>query len=132
MDAASTPEFQPFFEHLRAGRLAFPFCRDCGQGHWYPMPLCPHCQSAEIAWRPVEGPGEVFTWTVVRHAFDPALADRLPYVVALVVFAEAPGVRLLTNLIEVEADAIAIGMAVAPVFPVPDLAAPRLCFQPVG
>jgi uncharacterized OB-fold protein len=132
METVSTPEFRPFFEHLKAGRLAFPYCEDCGRYHWYPMPRCPHCRGVEIAWRAVEGPAEVYTWTVVRHAFDPALADELPYVVALVVFAEAPGVRLLTNLVEVEPADIAIAMAVAPIFPEPSEPSPRVTFRPLA
>lgn len=110
------PEFAGFFEAARGGRLAFPRCESCGRFHWYPMKACPHCRSRDIAWRPVAGNGEIFSWTVVRHAFDPAYRDRLPYVIALVEFADAPGIRLVTNIEEADPESLRIGMQVRPVF----------------
>lgn len=104
------PEFQGFFDGLAAGRLAFPCCRRCGRHHWYPMPRCPSCLAAEIDWRPVAGRGEILSFTVVRHAFDKGRA--LPYVVALVTFPDAPGVRLVTRIVGVEPDGLAIGLPV--------------------
>lgn len=105
-------EFQGHFDHLSAGTLAFPVCRDCGKGHWYPMTLCPHCRSSRLSWRPVQGVGEIWSWTVVRHAFDPGHADELPYVVALVCFEDAPGIRLVANIEGVSAQELRIGLPV--------------------
>lgn len=110
-------EFAGFLEHAREGRLAFPRCAACGRFHWYPMPVCPHCQNPEIDWTPVPGAGEIFSFTTVRHAFDPRRRDRLPYVVALVTFDHAPGVRLITNIVDSPHEAIAIGRAVEAVLP---------------
>ena len=101
MTAPHLPEHVEFFEHLRAGNLCFPRCRDCNLFHWYPKSACPHCQSAALTWRAVAGRGEVFSFTVVHHAFDEKSKGRLPYIVALVTFADAPGVRLITNIVGV-------------------------------
>ena len=109
-------EFTGFFEHAAHGRLAFPRCRACDGFHWYPMPVCPNCQSKEIEWCPVEGTGEIFSYTHVRHAFDKSRRDALPYTVALITFPDAPGVRLISNIVETALDDIAIGRPVAPVF----------------
>jgi len=92
------PEFTPFWEHLGRGEIAFPRCLDCGRHHWYPKALCPWCQSTRIEWTPVTGAAELYSWTVVRHAFTAEYQDKIPYTVALVEFPDAPGVRLLTNL----------------------------------
>jgi len=118
-DAATNemlPEFMGFVDNARQGRLAFPYCRICGKFHWYPMPRCPHCRGNEIEWRQVSGRGQLFSFTRVMHAFDKSRADALPYVVALIEFADAPGVRLVTNIVGGRHDALRIGQPVAPVF----------------
>lgn len=109
-------EFAPFWEGARAGRVSFPHCEDCGRFHWYPMKRCPHCGGAQIRWRAVKGEGALYSYTIVRYAFSPEFRDKLPYVVALVEFPDAPGVRLITNLVNVPHDAIRIGMRVKPAF----------------
>ena len=47
--------------------------------------------------------------------FDPAWRDRLPYIVALVEFPDAPSVRLIAN-VAADPETLAIGMAVTPRF----------------
>lgn len=106
------PEFAGFFENAARGRLAFPWCRDCRRFHWYPMPRCPHCRGKAIEWRAVEGRGRLSSFTRVLHAFDKSRADKLPYVVALVEFADAPGVTLVTNLQVDDVVDLTIGQAV--------------------
>lgn len=130
-DAQLLPEFRGFFEHARSGRLAFPRCAACGLFHWYPMPRCPHCRSADVSWQPIEGRGELFSFTEVRHAFDKARKDRLPYIVALVTFADAPGVRFVTNIEGSELTALRIGQAVAPVFTADASGTPLVTFRVV-
>ena len=107
--------FSPFWEYLAQGRIAFPRCADCGRHHWYPKALCPWCQSLRIEWAEVGGGAELYSWTVVRRAFTPEYEDKIPYTVALVEFADAPGVRLLTNLLPDDAP-WRCGMALTPTF----------------
>lgn len=128
-DSRDLPEHAGFAVHLRQGRLSFPFCTTCDRFHWYPKPLCPHCRSAAIEWRAIAGPGEIFSYTVVRHAFDETWKSELPYVVALVTFADAPGVRLVTNVVDVVPDLVGIGAAVEPIFPDADDAETRVQFR---
>jgi uncharacterized OB-fold protein len=125
-------EFAGFFDGIHAHSLRFPKCTDCGRHHWYPMQKCPHCGSDALRWEPVSGRGRLWSWTVVRHAYAPELRERLPYVVALVVFDDAPGVRLVTNLVDADPSALAIDMPVVPVFRT-DVAGPgRVEFRPEG
>lgn len=123
------PEFDGFAAHARDGRVAFPKCADCGRFHWYPMPRCPHCHSGDITWQPIAGRGEVFSFTIVRYPFDKRRADALPYVVALVTFADAPGVRLITNIVGEGALDVAIGDRVAPIFAPDDPRGAVVVFQ---
>lgn len=113
-------EFSGFFENAERGCLAFPCCRSCGKFHWYPMPRCPHCRSKDVAWRAVSGRGTLFSFTRVMHAFDKSRAGALPYVVALVEFADAPGVRLVTNIVDSQQEGLRIGQPVEPVFRLED------------
>ena len=116
MTMLASPEFEGFFENVSRGRVCLPRCADCGRFHWYPMPLCPHCQSARIEWRQVLDPARLYTWTVVRHPFDPGDAGRVPYIVGLVVFGDAPGIRLITTIADADPTALTIDMVLEPVF----------------
>ncbi len=105
-----------FFEGARSGHLAFPFCRTCKTFHWYPMPRCPSCRGREIEWRRIAGRGEVYSFTRVEHPFDKSRIGSLPYVVALVTFPDASGVRLVTNIVGAAPGALRVGLPVEPVF----------------
>lgn len=122
--------FEGFFDAAKTGRLTFPRCQSCGERHWYPMKRCPHCRSNDVEWAEVQGRGELYSWTVVRYPFDEKLANALPYIVALVEFADAPGIRFVTNLVDYDEDRLKIGMALDPVFPAPDAVDPVVCFRP--
>ena len=52
----------------------------------------------------------------MRRAFSPEFADKVPYVIGLVEFADAPGIRYLADIINVEPKRLIIDMAVDAVF----------------
>jgi uncharacterized OB-fold protein len=131
-DNETPPEFSGFFKAARRRQVAFPHCGSCSLFHWYPMPLCPHCQSDRLSWEPVSGPGELFSFTEVRHAFDKQRIDQLPYVVGLITFADAPGVRLITNIIDALPADLRIGQKVLPVFSSDDTGAILVHFRPAS
>lgn len=110
------PEFVGFFENAARGKLAFPYCRDCGRFHWYPMPRCPHCRGKDVTWRQVAGHGYLLSFTRVMYPFDKLRAHQLPYVVALVQFADAPGVTLVSNIVGDDVGHLSIGQTVEAVF----------------
>ncbi|CAG2160737.1 Zn-ribbon domain-containing OB-fold protein [Cupriavidus numazuensis] len=130
-EEAISQEFLPHLEGLARGDIQLPYCIDCQKFHWYPMPRCPHCQNREIHWKTVSGDAKLFSWTVVRHAFHPSLKDELPYIVALVTFEDAPGVRLVTNLVGVAPEDIRMGMSLRPVFDNSSQERPKVKFSPV-
>jgi uncharacterized OB-fold protein len=126
---APSPEFSGFFENAHAGRLCFPRCHGCEAFHWYPMPRCPHCRDKNWDWHKISGVGKIYSFTSVRHAFDKERASDLPYTVALITFADAPGVRLVSNIVDEEAANLQIGQAVEWVHGNPFNAQPVVMFR---
>jgi uncharacterized OB-fold protein len=86
---------QPFWDAAAVGRLCLPFCTATGRAFWPPSPSSPFATGGEVMWHDIPPEGIVRSLVVYRRAFQQALADRLPYGVALVEV--APGVRLLAH-----------------------------------
>ena len=101
---------------IRQQCLVLPRCEDCGRFHWYPLRRCPYCHSTLIAWPNVAPHGLVYTFTTVRHAFSQADHDRIPYVVALIELPDAPGVRLISEIVVRAGHPLRIGAPVSAVF----------------
>ena len=59
-------------------------CLSCELVRYPPAPSCPWCAAPEAEWVSVEGKGEVYSYTEVHHAIQPAFKSHLPYVVLLV------------------------------------------------
>jgi uncharacterized OB-fold protein len=93
------PLTAPFFAGAARGELVITRCDRCGEYVWYPQDACPRDGGA-LAWTAVSGRGTLFSWAVVRRAFLPAFADRVPFVTALVALAEDPAVRLCTYVVD--------------------------------
>jgi hypothetical protein len=72
------------------------------------------CGQPDFVWTEVSGDGQVFSYTVLHRAPDPAFRGDIPYVVAIVGLNEGP--HLLANLIGCTADGVSIGMRVQAVF----------------
>lgn len=112
--AGTTPtvidETRPFWEGTLAEELRIQACNACGNKQLPGGPCCTSCLSQDLAWRPASGRGTVFSFTVVRHPFHPAFADRLPYVVADVELEEGP--VMTSNVTDVPVDDVRIGMPV--------------------
>jgi uncharacterized OB-fold protein len=89
-------------------RFVLPHCEDCGKFHFYPRPVCPHCQGARIAWFEASGRGAVYSYSTVHRAPSPEFRDGVPYVVAIVATDEGP--HLLSRVVGVAPDNMRIGM----------------------
>lgn len=109
------PDSAPFWEGVAEGRLLLQQCEACARHRFPPAETCPHCRSAEARWRPAGGRGRVYSWIVVRHPIPAEIfAREVPYIVALVELDE--GVRLASNLLGIEPEAVRDGMPVRVVF----------------
>ena len=98
---------EPYWQAAHAGRLLLKRCEDCGEVHYYPRPLCPFCMSARTTWLEASGAGEIYSWSVERRA-------NPPYAIAFVTLAEGP--TLLTNIVDCDLDALAVGQPVTLAF----------------
>jgi uncharacterized OB-fold protein len=85
------------------GALPIKRCRDCGDAHYYPRPICPFCHSADTGWENSKGIGTIYSFSVSRHA------SAAP-VIAYVELSEGP--IILTNIAGAAPEEVAIGMTV--------------------
>lgn len=100
---------KPFWDAAREHRLVGAACADCGRFRMPPTPFCPHCRSQRIDWRELSGRGILYSYTIVARAIMPEMADSIPYVPALVDLPDAPGTRLITNVVGSPLDRLRIG-----------------------
>ena len=107
---------KPFWDGLTEERIVIPRCDRCGTWVWYPRPRCQACLSDELTWTSVDGAGTVHTYTVTRQPIHPAFADETPQIQAIVELDAEVGVRMTTTLVDVDPEAVEVGMAVEPVF----------------
>ncbi len=110
------PPTQEFWAAAARGELAVPRCDACRRYVWYPDGRCRFCRSQSSTWTRLSGRGRVFSWSVVRRAFIPELAEDVPYVAALVAIDEDPAVRLVTRLLDCDPAQLRIDMPVRVVF----------------
>ena len=103
---------EPFWQAATEHRLVCARCVGCGTFRMPPAPRCHVCQSADTEYVDLPGTGQLYSYTVIHKAVIPTLADRVPYVVAVVQLDGAPGARLVTNLVDVDTDEVSIGMPV--------------------
>lgn len=100
----------PFWEGLHAGELRLQRCSTCSLFQYPPETFCYGCGSTDLEWRQTSGRGTVYSFITVHQRYHAAFAEELPYNVSIVELEEGP--RLLSNVIGVGPEAVAIGMAV--------------------
>ena len=97
-----------FWDGANTQELRIQSCQACGHLQHPPMPMCPQCHGTDMGFTCVSGKGELYSWIIPRYPNHPAFEEGL--IVALVNLDE--GVRILSNLCEVEPEDIEQGMAV--------------------
>ena len=103
-----TPNEQPFYDACAEGKLVLQRCQSCGHVLFYPRTHCDACQSDQLVWEDASGVGSIASYTVVRRGVS---ADFVPpYVIALIDLAEGP--RMMSQIIDTEPDALAVGLSV--------------------
>ncbi len=106
-DPITNPETEAFWSAAKEGRFLVRKCKSCGEAHWYPRAVCPFCASTDTEWVPGSGRGTIYSYCVMRRAAE-------PFVMAYVTLAEGPS--MMTNIVDCDFDAIAIGQPVELVF----------------
>jgi len=106
-DPMPTLESEAYWAAARDGVMLLKKCNACGETHYYPRAICPHCLSADTSWYEASGKGTIYSYSVMRRT-------ETPYVIAFVALDE--GVSMMTNIVDCDVDALAIDQAVEVVF----------------
>lgn len=106
----------PFWEALAEGRLVAQRCRSCRGWQWGPEWICHRCLGDDLAFERLDSDPRIYSYERVWHPVHPALKDQGPYLVVLVEFPEADGIRMVGNLLGDPERAVPIGAHVDPVF----------------
>lgn len=86
------PLAAPFWAAARQERLVLPFDPASERFLWYPR------EQAGLEWREVGGAARLFSFSVVRGPINPDFEP--PYAPALVLLDEAPGIRLVSQIVD--------------------------------
>jgi uncharacterized OB-fold protein len=95
---------QPFWDAVSERRLVVPRCHACGAWIWQPRPLCPRCHAPDPEWVEAGGSGRVVSWTALHPPVLAVWAEQLPFVILLVELDDAPGVRMIGQLVDDEGE----------------------------
>jgi acetyl-CoA acetyltransferase/uncharacterized OB-fold protein len=104
------PEPGWFWRSGADGVLRVGQCCSCGRLLHPSRERCPGCGGDDIDTVALSGEAVIASYTVNHQRWWPDLAT--PYVIAVVALAEDPRVRLTTNIIGCEPDAVVVGMRV--------------------
>ena len=55
----TNPETKPFWDAAAQGKFLIKRCTACGEAHWYPRTMCPHCHSDQTVWEESPGTGKL-------------------------------------------------------------------------
>ncbi len=99
-----------YWEFCAKRELRFQRCGDCRAFRFPPLTGCRDCGATEVEWVAVTGQARVFSYTVVHHPAIPDVQGEVPYPVVAVEFDDAPGVRLISNVLDVGIDEIEVEM----------------------
>jgi uncharacterized OB-fold protein len=101
-----------FWAGVEQDRLLARRCAACEYLQHPPSPMCPRCGSVEWKVTDLAGTGSVYSWVVSRHPSQP---DSDVRIVALIDLDE--GIRMVSNLQDIEAGDITPGLRVQVSFP---------------
>jgi len=100
-------ETETYWQGTKDGKLMLKKCNACGETHFYPRAICPHCFSDDTDWYEASGKGTIYTYSVMRRA-------EIPFVIAYVTLDE--GVTMMTNIVECDFDSVEVGQAVEVIY----------------
>jgi uncharacterized protein len=104
------PEAAPFWQATAQGKLLLKRCTDCDKVHFYPRDVCPHCMSLATEWIPASGKGVIYSYSTMKR---PGASDQT-YTLAFITLEE--GVTIMSNLVNCDLSALAIGAKVSVLF----------------
>ncbi|HWE76656.1 MAG TPA: Zn-ribbon domain-containing OB-fold protein [Stellaceae bacterium] len=109
----ATIDTKSFWDGCLDGQLLLQRCRACSALRHPPSPICPTCLGDAHEWISARGRGTVYTFTVVREARR-GWEKFVPYVLAVIALEEGP--HILSNIVDIAPEQVAIGMPVEVTF----------------
>jgi uncharacterized OB-fold protein len=100
----------PFWEGCKAGRFLLHQCGVCHR-HYWPASRCIEHGDQNMRWVESFGAGELYTYTIMHHAYSPALKAKTPYVVGVIKLKEGPFFH--SNVEGCALDDVRVGMKLA-------------------
>lgn len=91
---------QPFWDAVADHRLVVQRCDACAAWVWQPRPICPRCHGPSLTWSEVSGTARVVSWTALHPPVLAVWGDKLPFVILLVELDDAPGARMIGQLVD--------------------------------
>ena len=77
----------PFWEACREGRFLLHRCDICKRSYW-PASRCVEHGARAMQWTKASGRGTIYTYTVMHHAYTPAMKGKTPYPVAFILLVD--------------------------------------------
>lgn len=108
----AAPVSRPFWDGCQSHQLLFQECEECGEAVFPPQPWCPMDLSSSLNWRPSDGNGQVYSFSVVERPQTPAF--DVPYTVAIVRLDE--GFLMISSIVDCPSTEVVTGMRVEVVF----------------
>jgi uncharacterized protein len=107
-----------YWDNANAGRLTVQGFEgtDILQHPPGPVPEVPGGAEATPIAVQVSGRGTLFAFTVLHQPFHPGFLDTMPLIIGLTELDDAPGVRILTNIVEAEPGELRCGLPMEVVF----------------
>lgn len=109
-DQQTIPVQQGLYDFISADmsdlKLLGSACQDCGEKHFPPKAICPHCSSRQLEKVFLSATGTIDTFTVVRQA-SPLWRGPVPYIIVIVMLDD--GVKVTSHLIECDPEKVIIG-----------------------
>jgi len=104
---------KPYWDATAQHKLLLPRCTRCQTVIWYPRTICPECGSREVEWFEASGRGTIYSFSINRRGMgDYQGSDG--FVLAYVELAEGP--RMMTNIVDCDAQSLSVGQDVEVVF----------------
>lgn len=105
---------EEFYKFCKQHELRFQRCTDCRTWRHIPRDMCAHCGSFKWEWARSSGKGKVFSWTTAHQPMLPPFANFIPYSAVVIELEE--GVRMVSWLVNVKPDELALDLPVEVVF----------------
>ena len=88
------PDTEQFWSAAKDHKLMIGSCNSCGEKHYYPRGMCPHCGGSDVELVQSSGKGEIYSWSVLRRAEPPFAISKTSTDISDIVAIEAAFLKI--------------------------------------